>query len=530
MMRISIEDITIQAEGSAYFTHTSWSIEWGQNWAILGKTGSGKSVLAKAIAGQIHLAEGKILYWFDADGVSPGRSYLYPNEILTLSAETHREFIRQYAGYHQARWQSFEGEGVPTAGEVLSVDGLPGIDGGGQASGEGVSIAKRNFASNGDTIVDVFALQPVLGRKVHLLSHGESRKVFLARLLMQAPHLLILDDPYTGLDRESRGLLSTAIGRLIEQREAQILFVSSRLEDIPAGIENLALVKDGAICLRGKRDVVLGDARLQAVFPGHLAGEADLELPAEFAGMVAEYASALEERADEASEEILRMRDINIAYDGVEVLKHLSWTVLQGERWVLLGPNGAGKSTLLSLILADNPQSYANDILLYGRQRGSGESIWETKQNIGWVSPELHIYYEKDATCLEVICSGFYDSVGMHRRSTPEQEESAVKWLRALGLGKLEGTPFYRLSTGEQRLVLLARGLVKNPALLVLDEPCQGLDDAHRRFFLSLLDQICAQTQVTLIYVTHYQDEIPESITHRLELEKGEVKEMGPVL
>jgi molybdate transport system ATP-binding protein len=216
------------------------------------------------------------------------------------------------------------------------------------------------------------------------------------------------------------------------------------------------------------------------------------------------------------------MAGVSVRYGEVQVLSQVDWTVRQGERWALLGANGAGKTTLLSLILGDNPQAYANQIDLFGRRRGTGESIWEIKHNVGWVSPELQIYYPREASFLDVVCSGFFDSAGLYRTPGAEQSALAMGWVRAFGMEAAASLPFNGLSAGQQRLALLARALVKHPPLLVLDEPCQGLDEPHRRYFVELLDQLCAQAPLTLIYVTHYLEEIPRCVSHRLRLEKGE--------
>jgi molybdate transport system ATP-binding protein len=193
----------------------------------------------------------------------------------------------------------------------------------------------------------------------------------------------------------------------------------------------------------------------------------------------------------------------------------------QGEHWAIRGPNGAGKSTLLSLILADNPQGYANELKIFGRPRGSGESIWEIKQQIGWVAPEIHMYYPSQAACQTIVCSGFFDSVGLFHNMTPAQMQIAAKWMQALGIEALAERSFQEVSIGEQRLVLLARALVKQPRLLILDEPCQGLDGANRSRIIQLLDSLCQQTPVSLLYVTHHLDELPRAIKHVMHLENG---------
>jgi molybdate transport system ATP-binding protein len=217
------------------------------------------------------------------------------------------------------------------------------------------------------------------------------------------------------------------------------------------------------------------------------------------------------------------MQDVSVHYGQVPVLQNITWTVRRGERWALLGKNGAGKTTLLSLILADNPQSYANPITLFGRRRGSGESIWEIKHSIGWVSPELQIYFRQAVSLLDVVCSGFSDSAGFAQPCSSDQTGIAARWIEAFGLELSSDTLFSNLSAGQQRLALLARALVKNPPLLILDEPCQALDESHRAHFLQLLDRLCALTPLTLIYVTHLKGEIPSAITHQLRLEGGKI-------
>lgn len=504
-MFLSLNDITIPLNGRPAFEHSTWVIEKDQHWAVLGPTGAGKSLLAGAIQRRAPLSHGQIHYFFDGP-VGEGRTYLHPREILTLSAETHREFLSRYAGYHQARWQSMEGEDAPSVGALL--DSACGGDG----------------AHRGE-IIRLLGLDALLERKVMHLSHGESRKAHLASLLLQKPRLLILDDPYVGLDAQARPALARAIDELLQRETPQILLISSRVEEIPQGARQILLVDGLRILAQGERETVMGLYQPEAEAPALLA----LEKGAAFEQRVEQFAEALA-RDRLAACEMVRMDAVTVRYGAVRVLQEVDWRVRPGERWSLAGANGAGKTTLLSLILADNPQAYANEIFLFGRRRGSGESIWEIKKNIGWVSPELQIHYPKDTSCFEVVCSGFFDSVGLYRRPDPAQGAAAKAWLEAFGMQDLADCLFQRLSTGQQRLALLARALVKDPPLLILDEPCQGLDAAHRHFFIDLLDQICLKTPLTMIYVTHYQDELPGSITHRLRLEAGRVVENGRIV
>jgi molybdate transport system ATP-binding protein len=217
------------------------------------------------------------------------------------------------------------------------------------------------------------------------------------------------------------------------------------------------------------------------------------------------------------------MRGVSVWYDGSRILDNVDWTIRQGQHWALLGPNGSGKSTLLGMILGDHPQAYANDVVLFGRPRGAGESIWEIKRKTGWVSPELHLYYPKRLSCLDVVCSGFYDSVGLYRQPTPDQLRQALEWMERLQVANRSGVPFAQASEGEQRLVLIARAIVKQPLLLILDEPCQGLDEPNRRRTLETISEIGTEFHTSIVYVTHDVEKLPSIITHALTLDQGRV-------
>jgi molybdate transport system ATP-binding protein len=524
---ISIQDITLKIDSQAVFEHTSWDIQQQESWAILGPTGSGKTLLARALTHSLPLLQGQITYFFDPLLHPQGRPYLNRKEILVLSPETHRDFVKQFAAYHQARWQSFEGEDAPTVSHLLSAKSIEHRS---PFETTPFSIDETFYEQKRRQVVDLFKLDYLLDRKIIHLSHGESRKVLIARLLMQSPRLLILDDPFTGLDQESRVILSQGIDVLLKQGNPQILLISSRMEEIPAAIDHLLVVNDLQIVARGRREEILARPDLQPFWsPSSDQSPKVFEKSAAFDHMVQVYASAFAANPAPLEGDVIRMEHISIRYGETSVLQEVNWQVQTGERWVLRGHNGAGKSTLLSLIVADNPQAYANRIVLFGQPRGSGESIWEVKQNMGWVSPELHIYYHQDATSLDVVCSGFFDSVGLYQSCSTHQQDNALGWMGAFAIDTLAHTPFHTLSTGQQRLCLLARAMVKNPPLLILDEPCQGLDDDHRAYFIALLNQLCAHTPITLIYVTHYQDEIPAAMTHQLVLSQGRIQHSGPL-
>lgn len=529
---ISLQDICIRAGEQRFFDHATWNLEKGQHWAVWGPSGSGKSILGKALDHSLPLLRGQILYHFGG----PPRPYLNPHEVLTFSAETHRAFLRQFADYYQARWQSFEGQDAPSVADLLDSRSLQARSPFEVLSPGQVEVLQRRQHE----VMNLFDLSDLLPRKVHLLSHGESRKVFLARLLLQTPQLLILDDPFTGLDEESRARFRDGIGALFQSNQTAILLITSRAGEIPTGVTHILKVESSHIADQGPREDVLSRAaRLDRTPAREIPVSDHTDIPGHkptLHRMVEQYATALQGvsliqppdqvRPDLVRPDLVRMENVSVTYGDTTLLKDITWTVRQGERWALLGANGAGKSTLLSLILADNPQAYRNSIFLFGQKRGSGESIWEIKQRIGWVSPELQIFYDKTVSCQEVIASGFFDSVGLYHSYSKEQAAAVQGWASAFGIEPLLNWPFQSLSTGQQRLALLSRAITKNPPLLILDEPCQGLDDDQRAHFIRQIEYICDRVPLTMIYVTHYREEIPKSIRHILRLSRGEIQEI----
>jgi molybdate transport system ATP-binding protein len=228
--------------------------------------------------------------------------------------------------------------------------------------------------------------------------------------------------------------------------------------------------------------------------------------------------AALSAQTAGAGEALVEMRGVRVRYGGTEVLGGLDWVMRRGENWGILGPNGSGKTTLLALIYGDNLQAYSNDVRLFGRRRGTGEGLWEVRSRIGIVSPALQIGYRRALRVREVIESGFFDSIGLYHWPTQEQSRTAESWTRRLGLSDLAERPFDQLSYGERRMVLIARAMVKSPELLILDEPCEGLDPVNRRAVLALVDRVGFETDASVLYVSHVEDELPRCLTHTLRL------------
>ena len=486
---VVFEGVTLKIDDDLFFPNTDWTIREGEHWAIQGGTGSGKSILAEALLRRIQVCEGRIEYYLD--GVP--RAYFDSGQVRLVSIQRQRELMARGAGYVQARWQSSEQAQSPTAREFLGYRQS-------RAAAEPLAASQRD-----EETLRALEVDYLLDRRIISLSSGELRKLALAEALLAGPRLLILDDPFPGLDQDSQIALRRLLELLCRRTRPGLILVTSHPDEIPAGITHAVLVESRRIVRMGSKSEITPPV----VSPGPEGRQASLEKAVG--------------APPAPGEPVIEMKDVTVRYGGVTILDSVSWLVREGEKWAILGPNGAGKTTLLSLVLADNPQAYTNDIRLFSRKRGSGESIWDIKKKIGWVSSELQLFYPPEANAFDVILSGFFDSVGLYRACTEEQTRLARQWARDLDVSALLARPYYSLSAGEQRLVLLARALVKQPRLLVLDEPGQGLDPVHVERFLEKLDSLCGAQPTTLLYVTHRPEELPRSVSRVLRLERGKV-------
>jgi molybdate transport system ATP-binding protein len=492
---LRLRNVTLRVRGEDAFPDTTWTLACDEQWAVVGGTGSGKSTLLQAVCGDVPLARGEIEYGLDGRGLREGD--FDEGAIEMVSVHEHRRLLAEAMDYHQARWSPV-GESQP-----VTVRGLV-------FAGRGSRRRWRDLA----TLLEIGDL---LGRSIGSLSNGEMRKVLLARALLAAPKLLILDSPFAGLDTESRHKLRSVLHRLMGE-DIPILLATARLDEIPRRVTHLLCVEAGAVVAQGRKRAVLATPAVRRLaHPGKLRRRR--------VRLRWRRRAAAGRRA--AGIPLVEIAGASVTYDKTQVLRRVSWTVRSGQNWVLRGRNGSGKSTLISLITADNPQAYANDIRLFGRQRGSGESIWEIKEQIGWMAPELQFHYYGEVSCYEVVCSGLYDTVGLYRERSRREDRAVRQWMENLEVKAWADEPFGALSDGQQRLVLIARALVKEPPLVILDEPCQGLDPVHRQRVLAILDQVAREPHSTLIYVTHHHAEIPASFGHELRLHRGRATYCG---
>ena len=447
----------------------------GEHIALVGPNGGGKSLLVDILTGRWPLLMNEVKYAF-----APSASDLVCDNIKYI---TFRDSYGDAEGgyYYQQRWNSQDKEVTPLVKDLLPV-----------AKDEAML----------ETLYQLFGMDDLLDKHIVLLSSGELRRFQLVKSLLGNPKVLILDNPFIGLDAATRDLLRSLLKRLVDETHLQVMLLLSRKEEIPDFITHVVPVEN---CICGKKVPL-------AEFQQGIEACQD-----EASSVTLSSSSSIQEGV----EEVVRLNKVTIRYDERVILKDLDWVVKKGEKWALTGENGSGKSTLLSLVCADNPQSYACDISLFGRKRGSGESIWEIKKRIGYVSPEIHRAYLKNLPAIDIVASGLHDSVGLYVRPRPEEKSVCEEWMQTFGIAGLKDRSFLQLSSGEQRLVLLARAFVKNPDLLILDEPFHGLDDENRRLVKEVVENFSNQKDKTLIMVSHYPEEFPACMTHSLHLKRN---------
>lgn len=482
-------------------------IEAKEQVAIVGPNGSGKSRLTDILIGKLPLLMNEVVYDF-----TPSPYKLVSDNVKFISfRDSYGDQDGTY--YYQQRWNQHDiDESMPTVRELLDQAYQASLKSQGFGMDEeAVCLALKRKQALREQLFALFKLDTLLDKRIIFLSSGELRKFQLTKTLLSDPRVLVLDNPFIGLDMGTRTQLKELLATLIQDIGLQMIMVLSRIEDIPDFTTHVIPVDDLTVYPKVSRQDFL-----QTGMP---FGTNDV--PKERRLLI----NQLTEQSVEAPLEhpelpVLEFNQVSIRYGQRTILKELDWTVRKGEKWALEGENGSGKSTLLSLVCADNPQAYACRITLFGKRRGTGESIWDIKKHIGYVSPEMHRAYLKDLPAIDIVASGLNDSVGLYVRPKPGQRKTCEDWMAVFGIGHLCDRTFLKLSSGEQRLCLLARAFVKNPDLLILDEPLHGLDQANRNLVKEVITAYCQHPDKTLVMVSHYPEDFPEIINRHLTLKK----------
>ena len=464
----------------------NFTLEEGEHIAIIGRNGSGKSMFVDMITGRHPAFPDMVKYGFD----EPYNNLKHISFRDTYGGDNDKTY------FLQQRWNQMEiDEETPTVGSKLEEAY--------QLAGEDTP-ERRAFQKH---LYELFHLEDLLDKYIILLSSGELRKYKLAASLFTNPKVLIMENPFIGLDATTRDQLKDLLSMLAKEQGLQIILVLAKTDEIPDFITHIVEVREMKVLPKVARDEFKDKFRVDS-----------LEFRDDYSAVKEGLAS---KSAINSKLSTINFKKVTIRYGERTILKDLDWTVMQGEHWSLSGDNGSGKSTLLSLVCADNPQSYACDISLFGHKRGSGESIWDIKKHIGYVSPEMHRSYKQNIPAIQIVASGLKDTIGLYARPSEAEKEQCHHWMEVFGIGHLSDRKFLEMSSGEQRLVLLARAFVKSPDLLILDEPLHGLDDYNRRMVKDIVDNYCKNPEVTLIYVTHYQEELPRCIDHSIFLKRN---------
>lgn len=366
----------------------------------------------------------------------------------------------------------------------------------------------RSFLHNPDEhrdLIRAFSMEDSLDKGYRQLSTGQSRKLMLLSRITQGCSSLVIQTPYDGLDQTSCRELDKALAACCKRKILIFIIVHNR-SDIPSWCSHVGIIAGGRLAHSSLREKIM--APLDTIFAGQTP---------DFKASARELAGN-GERLENREEELVRLKNGSAGYGGRDVFSDLDLLIRASDHTLVSGPNGCGKSTLLQVITGDHPACYRNDLRIFGIQRGSGESIWQIKQHMGIVSSELHRNYYVPGSTLHCIISGLYDSIGLYRPYTSADEKKALKWLERTGLAHEADTPFRRLSFADQRLVLIARALIKIPKLLILDEPTQGLDEPNRLAVLDFLEQVAEEELCTILYVSHRQDEFRDFFKQHLQM------------
>lgn len=479
---ILLENITVRAGRKILLDNINADFSAGHCWVITGSNGSGKSVLGKVVGRLVEPEKGNIT----GDGVTGYSSFELQEKVMDAERRS-----------DESRLMHGAVDSGTTVSAFLSLD----------------SISDLAYAYD---LIDEFAVSPILNRGLKFLSTGEFRKVLLLSALLEKPDLLVIDDPFDGLDAASREMLKNVIGNLVKSGN-RIILITGRIEDYLDECSHMLLLSEGSVVYSGRIEEGIEIYKAEHLY-SDLSGisEIDNELIHHDSSVL--FSPALCGEGDDTA--IIEMKNTTVSYSGNVILDRINWKVMKGDKWKITGVNGAGKSTLLSLVNGDNSQGYSNDITLFGRRRGTGESVWDIKKKIGFVSGDFQFKYRVRCTVLDTVISGLFDSIGLYEDINKSDISKGEKWLELLGLLSKKRSLFSELSFGEMRLVLIARAMIKDPQLLILDEPCQGLDSFNRDRVLALCELIGKENNRTILFVTHDNTVNLQCFTKSLILEK----------
>ena len=501
---INIQKCRIQNDKEIFIKEFSCQIKATENWLVIGPNGGGKADFLNALSGNLKIVKNQ------DDSIL---EIPQPNDLELVSLEKAARIIQEERENDESEYLE-GGVDIGRTGKVFIAQSLKNPD-------------EINQIENLPE-VKLCGIQHILERGLKYMSTGEIRRTLLAKALISKKKLLILSDPFAGIDVESRKILLDFFTQMTNphaenHQGTQIILCMERWNEIPQTITHVIEFSNKEVSFCGERkdyEIILQKRKAESE---NQIEKQKQDFEKELNQTLQETFVLQNEKSDSEDEEILvEMKNVNVGWDGRLVLENLNWTLKKHEHWLIRGPNGCGKTTFLELITGDNKQVYSNDIWIFGIKRGSGESIWDIKKRLGIVSYRLHVEYRMigGISLQNVIISGFRDSIGLYGEATDVEKDAAKKWLKLGGFINRENELFSNLSYGEQRAILILRAAVKCPEILILDEPCHGLDEENRRMILHLLDLIAENKTSTLLHVTHDMNEVLKCEKHILEMGK----------
>ncbi len=331
------------------------------------------------------------------------------------------------------------------------------------------------------------ALTKHLNRSLKSMSSGERMKTLLDCVIAQKPDFIVLDNPFDNLDLQAQSYLREVLS--VNSTSIPMIQILHRQRDLlPFMTDFYTFENDKKLVHHTDRQHFVDDLNFSELY---------------FSNIIPPPIQAI--KFD--GYELVKMKNISVTYNEKVIFKNLSWTINKGEFWHLVGPNGSGKTTILSMITGDNPKGYGQDLTLFGRKKGSGESVWEIKEKIGYITPSMTDLFSSRHTLEQMIISGFHDSIGLYVQPSELEIKTARLWLELVDMNKLASKLFCLLSAGQQRMALIIRAMVKHPPLLILDEALAGLDEYNTALSVALINKIASESDTTIIYVSHRKEE-----------------------
>ncbi len=488
---VKIENVDVALDGKTILRDVSWRLRPGEHWAVLGGNGSGKSTLLRLIRGELWPAPARGQRVYALDGEEQSSAVGVKEAMPLVSPELQQRYLQQ-------EWR--------LTGRQVIESGFGGGD----------YVYQRLTAGQARSVARVARLmdaEDLLGRNVQELSTGELRRVLIARALAGAPRVLVCDEICDGLDAAARGGLLQTLND-VARRGTQLLFTTHRSEELPPALTHWLVLEKGRVVESARLKANTARRAKTLLPPGPTFDSRNLRLTPDAAG----------QRHRVSSQPLVSIRDASVFLGRRRVLRDVNWELRAGEHWAVLGSNGAGKTTFLKLVIGDLHPALGGRVRRF--EFTSRNTLWEVRRRIGWVSPELQTSYREDINGAEVVGSGFFSSIGLRRRLTPRQRRRVEAVMDGLGIASLAAKNARQVSFGEFRKLLLARALVQGPALLVLDEPFDGLDAASRRGMAAALERVAAKG-TSLLVVTHHADDLPACTTHVARLAGGNLVFQG---